>query len=452
MMTLKKFQSPKETNQFLRVLLIGFIIILLQIPIGLLHGVIFEREQSRDHAVADVTSKWGESQSLIGPILIVPFKRMIKEHRENDQTVLVEVTDHATFLPDEINVDTIVTSQTRYRGIYDIPVYRAEVKLNGTFGKLDFTDWDVKNHHIMWDKARLSIQISDVQALIDASPIQWGATHLQLEPGSHAHQSPGVHAKLNETLLAANEKPFSISLTLNGSENFSVAPVGSQTEFSMRSNWPDPSFQGEWLPRDKVNPTEAGFDAHWSVNLLGRNYPKRWTSQSNHQQSLNQSLVGVTFLPPIDQYRMAFRSVKYEILFLVMVFMTLWLFEILSGIQIHAIQYIMVGVAMCLFYLLELSLAEHLGFGLAYSIAALMVCVLVSGYCKAVLKTRARAVLVGAILTLLYGFLYMLLVNQGYALLAGSLGLFSALAIVMYLTRNVQWNAVGQKEAQTSLP
>ncbi|MEC9465933.1 MAG: cell envelope integrity protein CreD [Myxococcota bacterium] len=452
MHSLKQFHTPKDTNQFLRVLLIGFIILLLQIPIGLLHGVIFERQQSRDEAVEDVTSKWGESQSLIGPVLVVPFKRMLKERRENDKTVLVEATDHAIFLPETLTVTTDVRSEVRYRGIYDVPVYRADVNLTGTFGALDFSDWDVKNHHIMWDKARLSIRISDVQALVDSSDLQWGDTALELEPGSHHLGNPGVHAKVQQALLTNDEIPFTLTLTLNGSEHFSVAPIGSQTEFSLTSNWPDPSFQGKWLPRDKVTPTSTGFDAHWSVNLLGRNYPHKWAGQSTHEQSMSESLLQVTFLPPVDQYRMAFRSVKYEVLFLVMVFITLWLFEVLSGIQIHAIQYIMVGVAMCLFYLLELSLAEHLGFGPAYAIAALMVSLLVSGYCRAVLKTRARAALVGTVLTLLYGFLYMLLVNQGYALLAGSLGLFGTLAVVMYLTRNVEWNTVGEHPAPHASP
>ncbi|MEE2830131.1 MAG: inner membrane CreD family protein, partial [Myxococcota bacterium] len=199
-------------------------------------------------------------------------------------------------------------------------------------------------------------------------------------------------------------------------------------------------FQGAWLPEEAAQVGDDGFETSWSVNLLGRNYPQRWTGIDTHRETVAHSMMGVRFLPDIDQYRMAFRSVKYEILFLVLVFMTLWLFEVLSGLQIHAIQYVFVGVAMCVFYLLELSLAEHIGFVAAYALAAFMVCGLVVGYCRAVLRTRGRATVVGAVLALLYCYLYMLLVNQGFALLAGSLGLFGALSLVMYLTRNVDWS------------
>ena len=444
MMMTKKLPSV-ETNHFLRVMLIGFIMLLLQIPIGLLHGVIFEREQSRDQAVSEVTSKWGERQALVGPVIVVPYKKMEREKQDDGKIVYVPVIDYAIFLPDELDVHAKVTSHTRYRGIYDIPVYQSEITVKGSFGKLDFSDWDISDTDILWNKAKVSIQISDVQALISASPLRWGHQELELAPGSHQPESPGVHTKLTQIMLGSPKTEFSFEMVLNGSQYFSVAPVGSTTNFTMDSNWPDPSFQGEWLPREKVSVTDAGFNAHWSVSLLGRNYPKRWTGVSTHEHALNTSQLGVRFLPPIDQYHMAFRSVKYELLFLVFVFMTLWLFEILSGIQIHSIQYVMVGVAMCLFYLLELSLAEHLGFVWAYTIAATMVCLLISGYCRAVLETRGRAVVVGGVLSLLYGFLYMLLVNQGYALLAGSLGLFGALAVVMYLTRNVEWGSPSER-------
>jgi len=232
-----------------------------------------------------------------------------------------------------------------------------------------------------------------------------------------------------------------MDLSLHGSGELSIAPVGSQTRFDIESNWTEPSFQGNWLPAER-KVTEDGFEAHWSVQLLGRNYPQNWVGRDLYADQIERSFVGVRFLAPIDHYRMAFRSVKYEILFLILIFMTLWLFEVLSDTRIHAIQYIFVGAAMCLFYLLELSLAEHLGFVWAYGIAGLLVCALIVGYSRAVLKTTGRASMVGGVLAMLYVYLYMLLVNQDYALLAGSLGLFVALAVVMYLTRNVDWHAL----------
>ena len=429
-----------QRNHFVRVLLIGCIILLLQIPIAMLFAVISERQASRDEAAADVTEKWGQNQALVGPVLVVPFTQLVTEKINDDKTRTKLVTKQAVFLPEALEVKAEVTSETRYRGIYEVPVYRADVQVAGHFADLDFSGWDVEDSDILWDKATVSVLVSDVRSLVSASSLRWGGQSLELEPGARVGKGSGIHAKVSKEQLAGPTTEFSLDLGLNGSQQFSVAPVGSQTLFAVKSNWPHPSFQGTWLPERKAVVTAEGFEASWAVNLLGRNYPQRWVGLGEHQDTMVYSVMAVRFMPDIDQYRMAFRSVKYEILFLVLVFMTLWLFEVLSGLQIHAIQYVFVGVAMCLFYLLELSLAEHIGFVAAYALAASMVCGLVVGYCRAVLRTRGRATVVGAVLALLYCYLYMLLINQGFALLAGSLGLFGALSLVMYLTRNVDWN------------
>lgn len=427
-------------SPFLRVLLIGFIILLLQIPIGMLHGVISERQASRDEAVADITGKWGHGQAIVGPILVVPYFRHIQEPSVDGKTKTRTVTERAIFLPDELDVEADIQSETRYRGIYEVPVYRADVHLRGNFKDIDFADWDVADADILWDKASLNLLISDVRALTNTSGLEWGERSVALQPGVKFGEGSGVHVPLRRPDLESPLIPFSLELALNGSRSFSVAPSGSQTEFALKSNWPDPSFGGSWLPQDKSEIGPDGFESSWSVNLLGRNYPQRWVEGRVPQDSLYDLTMDVRFLPAIDQYRMAFRSVKYEFLFLALVFMTLWVFEVLSGLRLHAIQYLFCGVAMCLFYLLELSLSEHIGFGASYIVAAGMVCGLVVGYCRAVLQSSVRAAVIGGVLTLLYGYLYMLLVNQDFALLAGSIGLFAALAGVMYLTRNIQWS------------
>ena len=447
---MKQQLEAVRKSPFVRVLLIGFIMLLLQIPIGLLYGVISERQSSRDEAVADITAKWGHQQAIVGPILLVPFLRHIQEPTVDGKTKTRTVTERAVFLPDALDVQADIQSETRYRGIYEVPVYRADVLLSGSFKGIDFADWDVADGDILWDKASLNLPISDVRALTSTSGLKWGERSIALQPGVKFGGGAGIHVPLRRPDLESSSIPFSLGLDLNGSHSFSVAPVGSQTEFRMKSNWPDPSFGGTWLPQDKSEITADGFESSWSVNLLGRNYPQRWVDGPNQQESLRQSTMDVRFLPAIDQYRMAFRSVKYEFLFLVLVFMTLWVFEVLSGLRLHAIQYLFCGVAMCLFYLLELSLSEHIGFGAAYTIAAGMVCALVGGYCRAVLETSGRAAVVGGVLTLLYGYLYMLLVNQDFALLAGSIGLFGALAVVMYLTRNIQWSPEPVTEGSSS--
>ena len=450
---MKHLEKLNNAKPFLKVLLIGFIIILMQIPVAMLRGVIWEREGSRDSVVADVTSKWGHHQELMGPVMVVPYRVEVKPVYTEDEKkkgVVKEstyITREAMFLPETLNVVADVKSDELYRGIYEVPVYNSKIKLSGQYKERKFAGWDIEEKDILWHRATVNFFISDARALSSATDLTWGKDKLKLEPGSNFGTGTGIHAKLTKEQAKLATRGFAMDLSLKGSEHLYVAPMGSQTNIHITSDWPHPSFQGNWLPVErKVSKTDApGFDAKWEVNLLGRNFPERWLGLRAHEESMSRSYMGVRFKVMVDEYSMALRSVKYDVLFMVMVFMTLWMFEVLSGIRIHAVQYVMVGAAMCMFYLLELSLAEHIGFLWAYCIASSMVCGLVAGYCKTVLQTGGRASIVGGVLSLLYAYLYMLLVNQGYALLAGSMGLFAVLAAVMYLTRNIDWS--GESEA-----
>ncbi|MGC9326127.1 MAG: cell envelope integrity protein CreD, partial [Candidatus Hinthialibacter sp.] len=228
---------------------------------------------------------------------------------------------------------------------------------------------------------------------------------------------------------------------LNGSQGAFFTPFGRNTTVEIRSNWSAPSFQGNWLPTQR-DFSDQGFDAVWNIPFLGRDYPQKWWKDfgmENIEKKIAASIFGVRFIAPVDHYRMAQRSIKYEILFLVLTFAALWLFEILIHMQIHSVQYLLVGVGMCMFYLLELSLAEHIGFIPAYVCASASVIILISTYCIAILKGKKRAAIIAAVTTALYAYLYILLMNQDYALLIGSIGLFLILAAIMYLTRKIDW-------------
>jgi len=229
-----------------------------------------------------------------------------------------------------------------------------------------------------------------------------------------------------------------MSLDLNGSTGAFFTPLGEQTEVSVRSNWEDPSFQGNWLPTDR-SVTGDGFEARWSIPSLGRNYPQKWTRGSVSADVLEASRFGVELITPVDHYRMTERSLKYEILFLFLTFLSLWLFEVLAKVRIHWIQYLLVGAALCLFYLLELSLSEHIGFIGAYMLASAAVVGLIATYGVAVLKGVRRAMLLSFAVAVLYACLFVLLNNQDFALLVGSVGLFAILAAVMFLTRRIDW-------------
>jgi inner membrane protein len=240
------------------------------------------------------------------------------------------------------------------------------------------------------------------------------------------------------TVGESREFVFSVALSLNGSEALYLGPFARETTVQLTSNSQDPSFQGNWLPVEHTI-SEEGFEASWRVSYLGRNYPQAWISTEAVEQAIDASRFGVSMLSPVDQYRMAERSVKYAGLFILLTFALMWLSEILAGARVHPIQYLMLGAALCVFYLLELSLAEHIGFRLAYGLASLAILAMVGSYARSIFRSRWWSALVSTGVALLYGFLFVLLTNEDAALLVGSIGVFLALAVIMFVTRRVDW-------------
>jgi len=429
-------------SHLLRVLLIGFLILLLLPPIAMIRGVIGERERTRQTAVQEVTAKWGGSQSLVGPWITVPYSHERIETRKDGDDEKIErhiETRYATFLPETLDISGNVDSEVRYRGIFEVPVYAMSLAMTGRFSRPDFSEWGIQPNDVLWDRAFLSLGISDARAITDQTVLTWNGNELELLPGSGESTGgkPGIHAGLKRE-LESDAFDFSFPLALNGSEAVFFTPFGRETNVELTSNWTEPSFQGNWLPSQR-SVTGSGFQATWTIPFLGRNYPQQWKTGAGYENAIPSSQFGVKLLAPVDHYRMALRSVKYAALFLVLTFATFWLVEILSKTRIHPLQYLLVGAGMCVFYLLELSLAEHIGFVAAYASASLAVVLLVAAYSVAVLKSATRATIVGAVVALLYGYLYVLLRNQDYALLIGSIGLFLAIATVMYLTRKIDW-------------
>lgn len=447
-------------SALLRVLAIGALILLLQIPIAMIRGVIEERSWRRSEAVSEVQQSWGGAQRVVGPRILVPFTRTITaaippgvssswvppQRRE---------TCWLSFLPAQLEGRAELDGETLHRGIFDVPVYGLSLALQGEFAPAETGDLVRPGDEVHWDRAVLVVEISEARAIQRSAELRWGETTLPFAPGAGgaATATAAIHAPIGA--LAREGGRFETTLALNGSESFHLAPVGEDTVLTATSDWPDPSFQGAWLPAQReVRPD--GFEATWRVPALGRNVAQRWIEVGTPAAAaevgittpaaeLHANRFGVRFATPVDPYRMAERSAKYATLFLALTFGTLWLFEVLAGVRVHSVQYLLVGAAMCLFYLLETSLAEHLGFGRAYVLASSGVIGLIATYTAVVLGTRRRSGVVGGVLVALYGYLFVLLTNQDAALLAGSLGLFAALALVMFLTRGVDWNALGQR-------
>lgn len=435
MEALQKLCEQIKNSQFTRILLVTFLILILQIPTAMIEGLINERQSLRTEALSGITTKWGKEQSLIGPRLAIPYIRRI----QSGDKVKTE-TKYGVFLPAQLQVTGQLKTELRYRGIYEVPVYQANLEMEGKFARPDFLAWGVRPEDILWDQAELSLQVADAHAIQNQAALSWNNQSVGFEPGigKFGGGKTGIHASLTRK-MQGDGFAFKIPITVNGSERFLLAPFGQVTTVKLTSNWNNPSFQGLWLPNQRTV-TADGFTASWTIPSLGRNYPQQWNTEvAIAPELIDQSVFGVDFLSPVDHYRKAERSIKYNFLFLILTFATFWLFEVTVRLRVHPLQYLLVGVAMSMFYLLQLALAEHLGFNLAYGLATLAVVVMITSYSIAVLRAKKRGATMGIVQMTLYCYLYIVLANQDYSLLIGSIGLFIFLAIVMYLTNRINW-------------
>jgi inner membrane protein len=436
--------SSMRNSQMLRLVVVAFLALLLQIPIGMVSGLVQERQLRRDEAVEGVTSKWGRTQVISGPALVVPYTHRWSETDSKGKLRVHDSPRHAVFLADKLVVDGNVESEQRTRGIFAVPVYRAQLALSGEIRIPDLAALGIDPQLVDWQHAELAVGISDVRAIQAPAPLLWRGRPLELLPhaGLFAEADSGIHAVVDAT-PGPEPLAFTLPLTLAGSVGLAFTPMGRETEVSLASNARSPSFQGNWLPSEREVGRE-GFRASWKIPFLGRGFPQAWTSTSSWKEEVAASRFGVELRTPVDHYRMAERSVKYASLFILWTFAVVWLIETLARVRVHPIQYGLIGAALCLFYLLELSLAEHIGFGRAYALATLSVVGLVAAYAKAVLGRARRAAIVGAGVAALYGYLFVLLTNEDHALLAGSLALLVVLAAIMFVTRKIDWYSLGR--------
>jgi inner membrane protein len=443
----------KRYRTIIKLIGVGVLILLLLIPLGMITGVFNERLMRRNEAVADITSSWGREQNIVGPVLMIPYQYHFKttkelpdkkgkmERREVEETALA----WAYFLPESLNVTGDVQTQMLHHGIYGAAVFRAQMTVAGKFAPPDFAYFKIDIKDVQWRDALLAIAVTDLRGTREGLVLDWGGTKRPMLPGS---QVPGYAT--GATAILALDKPivtpvdFSIPLDVNGSGGIFFAPFGVENETNLKSNWPDPGFRGAFLPADRSVRAD-GFDAKWKVSYYGRDYPQHWTSQTGNERfttkAVSESLFGAEFLSILDAYRYVERSIKYGVLFLVLVFTTFFLFEVTARQKIHPFQYLMVGAALCLFYLLLLSISEFRGFGLAYLIAAAASTILITWYCRYFLGGGVRALMIGAGLAGVYTFIYITLRQQDYALLMGAIALFILLAVVMYVTRKIDWYA-----------
>ena len=442
---LQQLSNIPDTNFFTRnhmiikAILIGLLTLFLMIPTVLIAELISDRERTAREATTEVSQKWSGTQTLLGPVLSIP---------KNETTIgkdgkIEKTTNVIQILPETLSIRGEVKTQKLKRGLYEIVVYNAPIELTGSFslpeelGNLSQEALD----DIFFEDAMLNIGISDLRGISEQVNMNWSDQRIVFNPGIRhtGVLSSGVSSHVDiKTLLNEGVVKFMVGLELKGSEKLRFTPIGKSTVINLNSNCTTPSFTGAFLPVDReVN--DEGFTSEWKVMHLNRNYPQVITG-SRWESDMEESEFGVDMLLPVQHYQKSMRTVKYAILIIVLTFVVSFFVEVLQKKRIHPFQYLLIGMALCLFYSLLISISEHTDFTIAYSIASVMTVTLITCYLTGVLKIKKTALAIGGLLSLLYLCIFVLIQLETYALLAGSIGLFVILAAIMYVSQRINWN------------
>ena len=425
-----------------RLVVMAFLAVALIVPLTWVYSIVGERESRRAAAIEEVSNTWAGMQTVGGPVLAVPYTTTWTD----DAGRRKRSAARAFLLPRDVHVEGKVDTELRYRGIFQVPVYRATLTISGTFAKPDLGWVRPAPEQVDWDRASVFVGLTDPRGVARRVSIRWRGLDVPLEGGTEdvGLFRSGLHAAIPplDSAETAGDIPFTFTIELKGTRELRFLPGGGETTIALTSGWPHPGFSGIALPETRAI-SDRGFTAQWRVQDFGRPFAAQWTSGDMNRDQLaaraNESAFGVGLFQPVDIYQQTERAVKYSVLFIILTFMVFFLWEVFSATLLHPMQYAFVGFAMCVFYLLLVSFSEHVGFDRAYTIASVVTTLLIAGYARAVLGGTRQGLSVCAALATLYGFLYLLLRLEDYALLAGSLGLFLVLALVMFVTRRMNW-------------
>jgi len=456
-----KQASPRSNQQMWKLAIIGIIILLLMIPVARISSIIHERYQRKESVVKEIAGKWGGSQIVSGSFISVPYTVTVKNtsFESNDKGV-IEVTKYIHIAPDSLKAKGKIHTVMHKRGIFKVTGYKAELGLDAYFAAYVLDNPALRELPLRWDEALVSFDLDDQRGMKEINgKLNGQALVFNRSEGVLSVSSLPETTKLRDTFSGykggSNEMKstdfkleakvpvdcrnegiaLNIQMIMTGTQQLNFASSALMESVDLEGDWPSPSFIGDLLPESRTVDSK-GFKAIWHTNNLNSGIKKTWTSD---EPMLQLSNLGVNFLIMVDSYQQTTRALKYSVLFLLLTFMTFFFAEIITRQRIHLVQYLMVGCGLLVFYLLLLSISEHMAFSWSYLIAAIGVILQISLYCFSILKTRKFALQVGALLSFLYIFLYVLLRLQDSALLIGSISLFILLSVAMYIIRNVNW-------------
>lgn len=442
----------------LKVGLISFLMLMLMIPLTMIEGVVGERSSYRDEARQSIAHSWTGAQKLLGPVLVVPYEEKylesvwdenLKKYRREPRTR----SEKLYVLPQTLEVDGNVVSEERKRGLYAIPVYTAALNLKGHFDNSRVVERQKSaSGEIRWKSAYVALLVSDLRGVVAQPVLNWNSESAHFASGARIASGQGMNAEVGVlSATAPAQYSFQLSLELHGMETLEFAPVGDSTRVSLHSDWPHPSFIGRYLPAERhISANEFGAD--WKISSFSSDMSGLARDcETGLCAGFEANTFGVSLMNSVDIYQQTQRSVKYALLFIALSFVAFFLFEVMKNLRLHAMQYLLVGMVLTVFYLLLISLSEHIAFGWAYLIAASASTSLLGAYLSAILKSVMRSALFSGAFAILYGMLYLILLSEDNALLMGSILIFGTLALVMLVTRHVDWYRVSDQIAQDAV-
>ncbi len=435
-----------------KVLVIAALMLALLVPLQMISGLVEERQGQRHSVLEEIAQSSSGPQHIVGPVLVVPYrvKTVVQEevliHQNGQANTVVRSKDVftdklLTAMPKTLTLTGQVKTATLYRGLHQALTFTAATTLKGNF-ELDMVAL-ASDPSVTIGEAYLAMGIRDVRGIRNIPRMDWQGKTLLFQPESRLDElGSGIHARLPRLDYSqVGQFGFSLPLELMGTSALSFTPVGKDTRVTLAADWPHPSFFGQSLPTARQVRAD-GFTADWQTSWLNTESTRPKDPDTKSNGSLTQHHMGVRFIQPVDEYQQAERAMKYAILFVLLTFTGFFLFEMLKKLPIHPMQYALVGAALAMFYLLLIALSEHTEFALAYVVASSACVVLIGFYLSFVLQHWRRGAAFGAMLSVLYATLYVLLQSEDNALLLGAVLLFWALAAVMVLTRRLDWYRV----------
>lgn len=442
-----------------KIVTIIVLVLALLIPLTMITDVISERTMYRNEAKDSIAQSWTGRQQFLGPVLVVPYvERYTKKEWDSNLKVYKQ---NAYFrhkkvfvLPETLNINGDISTQQRARGLYTIPVYSSAMNVNGMFSNAELVQLDKRmGKNVTWKHPYLAMYVSDIRGISEQPRLAWDKTEFVFASGPEVEGwENGMHVNLPLlTLQKEKQYAFSFKVALKGMEGLQFAPVGKTTEVYIKANWPNPSFIGRYLPTTR-RIDDQSFTASWKVSSFSSGMPglMKECEKGSCYEFTNHAF-GVDLINTVDIYQQTERSVKYAYLFITLTFVVFFLFEIMKNLRLHPMQYLLVGLSLSFFYLLLISLSEHMAFAGAYAVSAVANVLIIGVYISEVLKGRMRALGFSALLTLLYVMLYFILISEDNALLMGSLLLFGVLSLVMFITRKLDWYQVTERLADRAV-